>query len=986
MLAFSPDNTLLASGSNDRTVKVWDLKSQRLISDLATGAVVFSVCFAPDGQSLAALSGGVRVWDVVNEFKQIVQTGHSRNVASVATSPDGKTAVTRGEDGNVEIWDTRSRTLIHHIHTSQGDDDMSLSPDGQTIATIGPPQIGLWDVATGKRKGELVPETNENAACVQFSPDGKLIAAGYTDGVIRIWDVETQQLKKTLEGHTDHLMELAFSPDRKTLVSAAYSGRFIFWDVETGKPLFDRPNPGHIRSITFSRDGKTLAVTNVNSTIMLWDAATGASIGDLKGHADEVLDVAFAHDGKTLASASTDRTIKLWDLATGEVKSTLNGHTGSVSAVVFSANGNALLSGGSDGTLRFWRAASQADLVAEESRISARSLAFSPDGKTLALGRDNGKIKLWDTFSHQHRFEIRGHTAPIDTVAFSPDGTLLASGSLDNTVRLWDARSGDLISALPGHRAGASSVAFSPDGRWFASSGWDSLIKLYQLDGLSLQGTFEGYSAQALSFSPDSRSIATADVHDHGVVILEVPSGHVVAKLAGHTDRVTDARFSPDDATHLCSTSRDGTMRVWDLESRKEVIQESCSRTWLNLGVFSKDGRSVYWLDADAGVGMWDISTRDRRTPVPKKDASDLATFALSPDGKMLATSRWFSEIRLWNGTTGELLDVVDDRKMSEDYAVITAIGDPNQTEEERQKDQIRQMTAERHLRTVAFSSDGQTVASGGVGALVELWDAASGDFVRRLDANGEVNALDFSPDGKYLAAGGWGKMTTKVWHTDSWEMAYEIEGHSGRTCVGFSPDGRTLATSGADCVIRLLDLSTGKMRSISTGHQKLISSVVFSPDAKTLAVACEDSLVTLWDVASRKQIQILEGHADIVFAVAYSPDGKTLATGDRAGILKLWDVTDFERVSTVDLGVSGVLGIRGLAFSPDGRQLAIGTIVGPAGGPAGGQGEVIVWNVADKTRVNTRRMPHLLGVHCMRLSPDGQILASAGYEGYVKL
>jgi hypothetical protein len=303
-------------------------------------------------------------------------------------------------------------------------------------------QVGL---SQGQPVRILTGHTDE-VFSVAFSPDGRLLASGScgqgniiicTQGEIRLWDVATGSLVRSLTGHTSWINSVAFSPDGRLLASGSADSTIRLWEVATGEELLTLYDY-FVRSVAFSPDGRLLASGSDDKTIKLWDVG-GRLVRILTGHTDRVRSVAFSPDGRLLASGSRDKTIKLWEVASGREVRTLSGHTGSVTSV-----------------------------------------AFSPDGRLLASGSADDTIKLWEVASGREVRTLSGHTDWVTSVAFSPDGRLLASGSYDNTIKLWEVASGNLVRTLIGHTDGVTSVAFSPDGQLLASGSGDWTIRLWE--------------------------------------------------------------------------------------------------------------------------------------------------------------------------------------------------------------------------------------------------------------------------------------------------------------------------------------------------------------------------------------------------------------------------------------------------------------------------------------------------------------------------
>ena len=303
--------------------------------------------------------------------------------------------------------------------------EIAYSPHGDRLAV--PSSVGIWihDARTGRLKSHL--DTSFVRPAV-FSPDGRTLAAG-TRRAIRLWEVDTGQLKAVLDGHA-----------------------------------------GFVRSAAFSPDGETLASGSGDHTIRLWAVDTGQLETILYGHTGEVESVAFSPDGKTLASGGGDYTIRLWDVASGQQRAALHGHSGWIESVAFSPDGRTLASGGWDGTIRLWDAGSgePRTTLLEQGRYGVAgwvwSLAFV-DAGTLASGHDDG-VRLWnaETGQLESTLTLEGHGSWVSSVAVAPNGRTLASGSRTGhyTVLLWDISSRMKMEAtVTGGRVEGLTVEFS---------------------------------------------------------------------------------------------------------------------------------------------------------------------------------------------------------------------------------------------------------------------------------------------------------------------------------------------------------------------------------------------------------------------------------------------------------------------------------------------------------------------------------------------
>jgi serine/threonine protein kinase len=275
-VAFAPDGRTLASGSSDRTIKLWDVASGREVRTLSGHTDdVWSVAFAPDGRTLAsgADDNTIKLWDVASGREVRTLSGHTASVLSVAFAPDGRTLASGSVDKTIKLWDVTGgrevRTLSGH---SAWVSCIAFAPDGLTLASGSWQEIKFWDVASGREVRTLSGYTNE-VHIVAFAPDGRTLASGLWDRTIRLWDVTSGREVRTLRGHTASVFSVAFAPD-----------------------------------------GRTLASGSSDNTIKLWDVASGREVRTLRGHTADVRSVAFSPDGRTLASGSDDGTVRLWGI------------------------------------------------------------------------------------------------------------------------------------------------------------------------------------------------------------------------------------------------------------------------------------------------------------------------------------------------------------------------------------------------------------------------------------------------------------------------------------------------------------------------------------------------------------------------------------------------------------------------------------------------------------------------------------------------
>ncbi|EXA30335.1 hypothetical protein FOVG_18262 [Fusarium oxysporum f. sp. pisi HDV247] len=409
-VVFSNDGRLIASGSYDNTVKIWNVATGEEERTLKghTGWVT-SVVFSNDGKLIASGSYDetVKIWNVATGEEECVLKGHTHFVSSVVFSNDGKLIASGSYDNTIKVW-----------KVATGDEEQTL-------------------------KGHTGPVTS-----VVFSNDDKLIASGSSDMTVKIWNVATGEEERTLKGSYDETVKI--------------------WKVATGEE--ERTLNGHtsrVNSVVFSNDGKLIASGSSDNTVKIWKVATDEEERTLKGHTSPVTSVVFSNDDTLIASGSWDNTVKIWKVATGEEERTLEGHTFSVSSVVFSNDGTLIASGSSDETVKIWKVATGSSdetvkiwkvATGEEKRTlkghtsRVNSVVFSNDGKLIASGSLDKTVKIWKMATGEEKQTLKDHTSSVTSVVFSNDGKFIASGSFDMTVKIWDVATGINVESFDASR------------------------------------------------------------------------------------------------------------------------------------------------------------------------------------------------------------------------------------------------------------------------------------------------------------------------------------------------------------------------------------------------------------------------------------------------------------------------------------------------------------------------------------------------------
>ncbi|MDI7276637.1 MAG: hypothetical protein QME94_11720, partial [Anaerolineae bacterium] len=685
---------------------------------------------------------------------------HTREVQTLAISPDGRSAVSGAGDNSLRVWDLASGECLRSLggHTNAVW-TVAITPDGgRAVSGSLDRTLRVWDLASGEclRILEQHPAYSDDIPrglrAVAITPDGRQAISGGYDNALRVWDLGSGDLVRTLEGHTGHVHSLAVTPDGRRAVSGGDDKTLRVWDLASGVCL--RTLEGHtlhVAALDLTRDGSMAVSASFDRTLRIWDLDSGACLRTLTGHQGWLSSVAMSPDGHWAVSGSADGTVRLWDLGSGVCLRTLQGHTGVVGAVAFLPDGCRAVSGGEDKMLRVWQVVAPGlDLPWVLSRpadvgevraaaagvgreLEAARLALS-SGQTAVAGealeralrtpgfeRDRAVLELWHVagcrggrrkglrLAPRRLRSLEGHTGDVLAVAFTPDGRQAISASSDHALRVWDLASGECLRTLEGHADSVVTVAVTSDGRWAVSGSDDKTLRVWDVA--------TGVCLRTLKGHPGSVNVAI------------IPNGHLAVSIS--------------DAD---------TLRIWDLGNGR------CLRTLKAREGFSTLGRGVLlditsdgrWAISGgyhyAALGVWDLANgRYSRTLRAQTDPSPytvrVLAVAATPDGRWAVSGSEDNTLRVWDLGSGVCLRILEGHRAS-----VTAI---------------------------ALTPDGRWAISGSYDGTLRLWDLASGACLRQLESHGPVyRFVALTRDGHYLLTGGSGAHAIAQWVLD-WDYEF---------------------------------------------------------------------------------------------------------------------------------------------------------------------------------------------------------------------
>jgi WD40 repeat protein/basic membrane lipoprotein Med (substrate-binding protein (PBP1-ABC) superfamily)/DNA-binding SARP family transcriptional activator/energy-coupling factor transporter ATP-binding protein EcfA2 len=607
----------------------------------------------------------------------------------------------------------------------------------------------------------------------------------------------------------------------------------------------------------------------------------------IAAHTSGIREIKFSPDGERLVSVGKDRDLKIWDTRSGEMLNSVQATNADITSVTYSPGGEYIATTDHDLTVKFWDSQTLTQVKSFEGHDSSLlALAFSPDGESLVTSSSSmvENIFVWDIATNQKIAELGDHglqvTAPI---RFDPENKWIAAATTVGEVIIWDATTYDEILRFGKEGSLYVGLAISPNGRWMAAShsttiSEEGYVSIWDLSEFPRVGELDTFYAHAdlilgLEFSPDGKRLATGSL-DGTAKIWDASTGRELLLLSGHTDGVMDIAFHPS-GENLATASMDGTIRIWNISQSQEFLSFPTGGAGGRIA-FSPDGTLLVGgsigIEIDDGISTgigvvhaWNLETGQE--PVLFSDDHHhraIEVVAFNPDGSQLASGDGNASLKIWDIDSGRLISAEEVQNINSIYDVV-------------------------------YSPAGSLLAIGGEYPSFYLLDGTTLERISAYPTFGEVDGLAFSPDGVLLAA------TTRtgmveMWNTHTGEKLPTISASEGWiTDIDFSPDGEDLALASDEGIASIYQIEDQKLQLTLRGHSAPVSGVSYSPDGRWIATASQDSSARLWDATSGEELLLLRPETGVgLVDVIFSPDGKMLATsGDDAVRVFLLEIND---------------------------------------------------------------------------------------------
>jgi WD40 repeat protein len=553
----------------------------------------------------------------------------------------------------------------------------AYSPDGKRVVTGGTDGRALvWDLSTRRQVGRLAAGHGPVRAA-RYAPGGDRIALGFADGTVAVTDPSLAAPDEVLHVKGQDVHSVAFSGDGERIAAALDDGTVRVLAADGSEPAQRLSgHDGPVLGTDISANGSRVVSAGEDGTVRLWNAVDGGTGRILHSGEEPETDVAFSPDGSRILAVGHDRWVRLWNARSGAAETRVSGEGRQLLAAAFSVDGQRFAAAGRDGVTRVWSVAGGPPVsVLRGQRSRIYDIGFGPTIDRVVSAGDDGTVRIWDAGRTQ-AWTVPSLTWGLD---FNRDGRLIASSSEDGTMRVWEAATGRMRASLPGPN-GYMAGKFSPTADTLVIPNWEaSLVRIWPISARSSEivvGPPEVRGVESASFDATGNRIVY--VAAKGKIVIRDLRSERELTLGGAPKIVYGAEFSPD-GEHVAALPERGGVRVWRIDRPVRPVQVlKGHRGRVNELAYGPDGRIVT-AGADRTVRVWDPGGGP--AVVMRGHDDEVTTVVFTADGTKVLSSSHDGTLRLWDARTGAALAVlqsgegeVEDVRLSRDGKIATLV------------------------------------------------------------------------------------------------------------------------------------------------------------------------------------------------------------------------------------------------------------------------------------------------------------------------
>lgn len=656
------------------TILIADAQEPRLMLPIDHSGFISSIQFSPDDSKVATASDDntAKIWDAETGRLLVDLKGHIKKINTAKFSPDGTMLVTASSDSTIIVWEVLTGKILHEMEGHSNEVTWAeFSPDGSKIVSASwDNTLKLWSVATGEQV-MTIRKNNNQFQSVQFSKDGEKMVTTSQNDAPAVWDAKTGDPVITLKWkYQMGPVYASINNDASIIYTAGYDHTGTSWDAKTGELLRERNmERNQPNSMELSPDGQYLLTASWEKKPKIWNIQTGESVKEID--AGMITSVGFSNNGKNIVTGSISGTAQIRDFSTGKILSELKGFTNGAGAFMFSPDGSKFLVTANIDEFSVWDATNFTQHFSMKIPFSEYNrMDFSPDGNTLLISSGSDTSYFLNTQTGERVLNLSGYSMSVEPPIFSRNGKKILKLGYDSVARVWNAETGDLLFEIRDSFNAVTSAEMSEDGSKLLTVHRDETVDIRNGSDGSFIAKLDDFinGLQTVQFSPDGLKVLTSI--RNAASLWDAHTGAKLTDFRGYPIDDLPAIFSPDGKWFIKRTTKRSAL-VFETENHNPPHVLSSTLDNFFRIEFSSDGMEIITATYGNLVQVWNTENGNLLREIPLGVNSNFADFNLKED-KILATNN--SELKLISFSTGrEIISfyMVD----STDWSVVHASG-----------------------------------------------------------------------------------------------------------------------------------------------------------------------------------------------------------------------------------------------------------------------------------------------------------------------